>query len=131
MTRTAILGLALCALAVVDARGDPPPVGSDDWKIMHPYAHWVVTQHDAAGRWCCDAADGRPVDATVATMVDDDGVERSHWVAHVTPAHFPNEIDHWVTVPDDKVLREVNPTGSPILWLYQGRVQCFAPPDAG
>jgi len=102
------------------ARAAPPPVGSDDWNIMIPYKEWVTSQHDTLGRWCCDIGDGRPVEARIA---DD------HWEVHVTPKHFPDEPDHWMVVPDEKITRNANPTGTPILWLYQGRVQCFAPPD--
>jgi hypothetical protein len=104
----------------VVAYAAPPPVGSDDWNIMAPYKEWVTSQHDQLGRWCCDIADGRPVDARI---------EGDHWVAHVTPEKFDGEKDHWLAVPDEKITRNANPTGSPILWLYQGRVQCFAPPD--
>jgi hypothetical protein len=130
MNALVILGAATLALvAVADAA--PPPVGSDDWKIMEPYARWVATRHDASGRWCCDVADGRPVDARIATGADPDGVERTHWAARVTPGHFDGERDRWVMVPDEKVLREANPTGSAVLWMYNGRVQCFAPPDGG
>jgi hypothetical protein len=109
---------------------------------MHPYAEWMTAQHDTAGRWCCDIGDGRPVEAKIVG---------DHWEAHVTPKHFPDLAQTcaapqvgpgsdapckslgpqgvWMQVPDEKVTHNVNPTGMPILWLYQGRVQCFAPPD--
>ena len=71
------------------------------------------------------------------------------WWAHVTRKHFPdtNQLcgavagpgsetclqvgpnGLWLAVPDEKITRNANPTGVPILWLYEGRVQCFAPPD--
>jgi len=110
--------LTLAAVLLLTAA--PPPAGSDDYKIMHPYAEWITTQHDTLGRWCCDIGDGRPVEAKI---VDD------HWEVHVTPQHFPGEADRWMAVPDEKITRNANPTGMPILWLYQSRVQCFAPPD--
>jgi hypothetical protein len=112
-------GAALLALAV-PAHAAPPPMGSDDWSIMAPYKEWVTSQHDTQGRWCCDISDGRPVEARIT---DD------HWEVHVTPKHWPGETDRWVAVPEDKLTRNANPTGTPILWLFQGRVQCFAPPD--
>lgn len=133
--------VAALLLAAGPALAAPPPVGSDDYKIMHPYAEWVTTQHDGLGRWCCDLGDGRPVEARI---------EDDHWLAHVTRQHFPNTTQvcpgplagpgssecaplgpdgAWVKVPDEKITRNANPTGTPILWLYQGRVQCFAPPD--
>jgi len=115
------LNFAAALLVVgVPTQAAPPPVDSDDWKIMAPYKEWVTAQHDARGRWCCDIGDGRPVEARVA---DD------HWEVHVTPAHFPGEPDRWLAVPAEKITRNANPTGTPILWPYQGRVQCFAPPD--
>jgi hypothetical protein len=114
----AALGVLLALSA--PARAAPPPMGSDDWAVMGPYKEWVTSQHDLAGRWCCDIGDGRPVEARIAG---------DHWEVHVTPAHFPDEPDHWMAVPDEKITRNVNPTGMPILWLYQSRVQCFAPPD--
>jgi hypothetical protein len=114
-----ILVLALLAVAA-PAHSAPPPVGSDDWKIIEPYKEWVTSQHDGLGRWCCDISDGRPVDARI---------EGDHWVVHVTPNHWPDEPDRWMAIPDEKITRNANPTGTPILWLYQGRVQCFAPPD--
>jgi hypothetical protein len=114
-----ILAAALLAVTL-PAYAAPPPEGSEDWKIMHPYKEWVTTQHDLRGRWCCDIGDGRPVDARITG---------DHWEVHVTPQHWPGETDRWLAVPDEKVTRSVNPMGTPILWLYQGRVQCFAPPD--
>jgi hypothetical protein len=102
------------------AQAAPPPVGSDDWQIMHPYAEWVTSQHDRRGYWCCDIGDGRPVEARI---VDD------HWEVHITKVHFPDEPEHWLAVPDGKITAGGNPTGTPIVWLLHGNVQCFAPPD--
>lgn len=102
------------------ARAAPPPEGSEDWQIMHPYVEWVTSQHDRRGFWCCDIGDGRPVDART---IDD------HWQVHVTPQHFLGQPDHWLNVPDDKIIKGSNPIGLPILWLLHGNVQCFAPPD--
>lgn len=116
------------------ARAAPPPVGSDDWKIMHPYAVWAENQHDGLGRWCCTIADGRPVEARI--------VGGDHWEVHIVPKQWSDDnstrpgpsvngglTDHWMVVPDDKITRRANPTGHPVLWMYQGRVQCFAEPD--
>lgn len=87
---------------------------------MQPYKEWVTSQHDSLGRWCCDIGDGRPVNAEIRD---------SSWWVHITPAHFPNEPDHWMQVPDERVTKGANPTGTPIVWLYRSKVQCFAPPD--
>ncbi len=82
------------------AQAAPPPVGSDDWQIMHPYAEWVTSQHDRRGYWCCDIGDGRPVEARI---VDD------HWEVHITKVHFPDEPEHWLAVPDGKITAGGNP----------------------
>jgi len=68
------------------------------------------------------------VEADLVTAVGADDVKRTHWRAHVTPVHFPDQPDHRVVVPNEKIVPGPNPTGSRILWLYKGLVQCFAPP---
>lgn len=126
MLRTMTFLVVLTAHGAVAA---PPPPNSEDYKIMQPYAAWVVGQHDILGRWCCDIGDGRPVEAHI---------QGDHWMVHVTPEKFPAQTvpgpdspsgDRWMAVPENKVTRGANPTGAPILWMYQGRIQCFAPPD--
>lgn len=120
-------GAAILALAWVlsmplpgVAHAAPPPVGSEDYKLLMPYKEWVTSQHDKLGRWCCDLGDGRPVDARI--------VNGDHWEAHITHEHFPDEPEAWLPVPEDKIVRAGNPTGTPIVWLWGGKVQCFAPP---
>lgn len=116
------------------AWADPPPVGSDDWNVMHPYKEWVAGQHDRLGRWCCEISDGRPVDARISGG--------DHWEVHIVPQQWAEGnstrpgpsvngvlTDHWMLVPDEKITHGANPTGHPILWMYQGRIQCFAQPD--
>ena len=84
--------------------------------------------------------DGRPVDAQIfenCNLPPGDVPDKcpaqmpigAHWWAHVTREHWPDERDRWIMIPDDKITRSINPIGVPILWLYQSRVQCFAPPD--
>ena len=114
-----VVGLTLNVLTI-PALAAPPPEGSEDWKVMIPYKEWITSQRDADGHWCCDIGDGRPVDARI------DG---DHYEVHITGEHFPGEDDHWLEVPKEKITRGVNPTGSPIVWLWMGHVQCFAPPD--
>lgn len=143
MRPLAIIGAALMlgsATHAVHVLAAPPPYGSDDWNIMHPYKEWVESQHDQLGRWCCDIADGRPVDAEIYYNCDlppdlphgECPVMMpigAHWWVHIERKHFPDERDRWEVVPDEKITHNANPVGVPILWLYQGRVQCFAPPD--
>jgi hypothetical protein len=102
------------------ALGAPPPPGSEDAQVMGPYKDWITSQHDGAGRWCCDIGDGRPVEART---------QGNHWQAHITPDHFPGETDRWQDIPDERIVKSGNPTGVAILWMYQGRVQCFAVPS--
>ena len=114
------LAFLLMTTAAVDAA--PPPVGSEDWQIMHPFHEWIITQHAENGNWCCDFSDGRPVDA----RVNADG----RWEAHVTPAHWPGVPDHWLVIPDDRVLHSGNPVGVPILWYNAPPFDaafCFVP----
>lgn len=142
MTRLALVLSLLPTLAFAA----PPPVGSDDWNGMAPFRSWIAGQHDAIGRWCRDIGGGRPVEAVISAgnPVADEAphtgpetqpmqsgrvIIEPRWWVHVTQAHFPDEPDRWMPVPDEKVTRNANPTGMPILWLYQGRVQCFAPPN--
>jgi hypothetical protein len=119
--------LAACLFTARTAAAPPAP-NSEDAQIIGPYKEWVTTRTDQFRNACCDIGDGRPVEADMVTMPDWDKVTRTHWRAHVTPAHFPDQPDHWVIVPDEKIIPGTNPTGSPILWLYKGMVQCFAPP---
>ena len=128
------------ALLAAPAFAAPPPMDSDDWRIMGPYKEWATSQHDLAGRWCCDIGDGRPVDAEIfenCNLPPGDVPDKcpaqmpigAHWWAHVTSEHWPDERDRWMMIPDEKITSGINPIGVPILWLYQSRVQCFAPPD--
>jgi len=120
--------LVASALVLRTAMAMPPAPGSEGAQLMEPYKEWITTQRDQYQNPCCDIGDGRPVDADMVTIVDADHVRRTHWRAHVTPAHFPGELDHWVIVPDEKIIVGKNPIGIPVLWLYHGLVQCFAPP---
>jgi len=120
--------LIVSVLLLRTAMAAPPAPGSEDARFLEPYKEWITTQHDQYQIPCCDIGDGRPVDADMITMIDPDHMKRTHWRAHVTPAHFPGEADHWIIVPDEKIIVGKNPIGSPILWLYHGLVQCFAPP---
>lgn len=117
--------IAAITLYATTAQAAPPPVGSDDWNIMAPYKEWVTTQHDRLGRWCCSIADGRIAEARING--------NGHWEARILHPETVAPEDGpvppgYVEVPDERVLRVPNPTGFPILWIYKGQAQCFAPP---
>jgi hypothetical protein len=122
--------LAAALLSVGTTVAAPPGPESEDAHIMTPYKNWIMTRGDQNGITCCEIGDGRPVDADIVTIPDNNLSKHTYWRAHVTPAHFPDQPDHWVVVPDEKVVPGANPIGTPILWLHNGLVQCFAPPDA-
>jgi hypothetical protein len=126
-------GSTLLAAALLGAGttvAAPPAPDSEDAQIMAPYKKWIMTRGDQNGITCCEIGDGRPVDADIVTIPDNNLLKHTYWRAHVTPAHFPGQPDHWVVVPDAKIVPGANPIGTPILWLHNGLVQCFAPPDA-
>ena len=104
MTRLAIV----LALLATPALGAPPPPGSEDAKIAVPYSDWIKAQQKPGGGSCCSEADGRPVEARI---------ESDHWIAHVTPEHWPGVRDQWVQVPDVAIIPGTNPIGVPFLWL--------------
>jgi len=117
LRRLVVLFLCLSAPAVAA----PPPVGSEDWQIMRPYADWIQRQNGPLG-WCCNVADGRPVDAR---MVQD------HWQVRILhPETLPEAPSGWVDVPETALLHGENPTGFPIAWFYNGSVRCFIPGSA-
>ena len=123
--------IAAAILIASAAHAEPPPVGSDDWKIMEPYAPWIRTQHSYNGGRCCDEThDGRPVDAEIRT--DEDG--STHWWVHVETKHWPTLPDHWEKVPDyhrvrpDPNERYIRPPFA-MAWVDpdSGNLYCFWP----
>ena len=115
MIRT-LLAAALVALPL-SAHAAPPPEWSEDWKIMAPYRSWVEGQKQPTGVSCCSISDARPVDAKIVTVIDPDGVERTHWSAHIGPSHWPGAPDKWIIIPDAQVNHTPNPVGAALLWL--------------
>jgi hypothetical protein len=112
------LAATLWLLLGLTAMAAPPPVGSDDYEIMHDYATWIEHQHTADGRWCCTVADGRPVAARI---------KGDHWQVFISSRQFDQAPNAWVDVPADRVIRAANPVGVPIAWFFR-TVLCFAPP---
>ncbi len=90
MTRRLRLFLAMSLATLAhEAIGSPPAPGSEDGQIMAPYQTWITTRSDRHNNACCDIGDGRPVEADMVTMIDEDDVRRTHWRAHVTPKSLP------------------------------------------
>ena len=128
--------LAASLLWPVTASALPPPEGSPDWEAMAPFKEWITSQTDQIGRWCCDIGDGRPVEACRSVVDPNTGPcepgKGSVWWVHITKKHFPDEPEHWLKVEVDRPIRDKNdpnPTGHNIVWLYNGRVQCFSPSE--
>ncbi len=113
------------------AEAAPPPLGSEDYEQLLPYAAWISKQAANNGGLCCSIADCRVVnwrmkgDAYEAFIAktDDRGFSK-----------FPEGPDAWVAVPTDVIKREVNPTGRAIAcWsahrINDGGYYCFFLPN--
>lgn len=105
------------------AWGKAPPVGSEDYDIMAPFAQAIHDLH-VHGLWCCDISDGRPVDARRG------GKSASGWQVRF---HKNNDIgappDKWLDVPPDAFDPKLppNPTGVAIAWWVGDTIRCFWP----
>jgi len=99
------------------ANAAPPPVGTEDYNIMMPYAAWVVQQKTQSGLSCCDIADGRPVNIR----------STAHgWEAYISKTKFGSSApDAWLPIPDSAILHVANPTGVAVAWWYMGSIRCF------
>jgi hypothetical protein len=71
---------------------------------------------------CCSEADCRPVGFRTT---------EGHYQAFIDRSHFRDGPDAWVTVPDDKIIRDKpNPTGlAQACWTRWGNVLCFILPS--
>ena len=120
---TRIAGVALLALRACGAEpawAAPPPAGSEDAQVLGPFRAWMESQQGPWG-WCCDVSDGRMVDARITG--------NGQWQVRFV---HPETLDEppppgWIDVPEDAVIRNGNPTGVPVAWIFQGRIRCFAP----
>jgi hypothetical protein len=122
MKHLGICGIFLF-LSLTAAYADPPPAGSEEAKIMKGYEQWINQQLTPDGQhFCCDISDGRP--AKIRWM-------NGHWQAYITNSrwHEWHQEDGWYDIPDDLVTDEDNPTGWPILWVYNNQIRCFRKPS--
>lgn len=100
----------------------PPPPGSEDALVTAPYGEWFSQLRNVQGGLCCTLADCRPVEARISA----DG----HWEFLADPRHFAGGDGRWVTVPDERVLRQPNPVGQPIACYVNGFSPfCFLPAE--
>lgn len=127
---------AIAASLIVPPRAfaAAPPVGSEDYEMLSPFAEWISEQRDSGWRPCCDVADGRIVDVRVR-----DG---RFEVLFLHPETLPEGRDRdgliwrrpvgWQSVPDAAIIKDAdgkpvhNPTGIPVAWWYLDVVRCFA-----
>jgi hypothetical protein len=120
--------VALALVAGAANAMSPPPIGSEDWELMHPFSEWLRTQYNGhrPGGWCCDLGDARPVQTRTR-----DG----HVQAFLARAKFgPTAPDDWVDVPESAYvvdpatgIRAENPVNVPVLWFnpWANQIQCF------
>jgi hypothetical protein len=108
---TALLFLCLCWH--IGARA-APPIGA-----RPEFADWFrsLTQ-PGTGASCCDLSDCRGV----RSRIGPEGYE-----VFISSPGFPVEVDHWVKVPTDKILRgKDNPLGQAVVcWTPHKGVICF------
>lgn len=107
--------LWLAGVVARPARAAAPPVGSEQWEILHPHRAWVESVAGPQGV-CCSLADGRAVEAR---RVGD------RWQV-LFPAE-PGFPAGWQDVPAGVVLGGENPVGMPVAWWHGGAVRCFVP----
>jgi hypothetical protein len=100
--------LALILVAGAAFARDP-----DGRYANSPLKEWYHEQHNSAGQWCCDEADGHPYDGDYTLNPD----------GSVTIGKE--------TIEADKVLKQPNPTGHAVWWYidnnYGRTTYCFIP----
>lgn len=119
-------GLLVGVLAGRALAQSPSPLGPGEHH--HPfhdfYRHWLQPGVSPAVS-CCNArrtqqgvevGDCEPTEARVVN---------GGWQAWL------RQESRWVEIPDDKVIREPNPTIFDAHLCWNGRVLCFKPPDTG
>ena len=130
----AVLAGVLAGVLVNVAVAAPPPPGSEDEALMAPVKDWIVNQHSAAGGWCCNLSDGRPLFEREWRAVE------GGWEVFISRRHWPDAPASgvWIRVAQDKKTAP-SPIGMPIVWWVgsgngggagvggRGTVYCFAP----
>jgi hypothetical protein len=80
------------------------PAGAQSYMPINPKAEYFRTLASSGGGTCCNGFDGHPPQ-DVETDVSNDGT------------HYRVKIeDQWVDVPEDRVVKEPNRYGYPVVW---------------
>jgi hypothetical protein len=105
--RTRVACLALLFLAGVSVAHAHIP-DQPDWT------DWLMQQRNQKDAMCCHGGD------TVMLSDTDWRMKGDHYEVRFGGV--------WMIVPDwARTVTQDNPTGSALLWIWQGRVQCFKP----
>jgi hypothetical protein len=116
-----LLALAIVAMPVA-ARAAPPDEGTEDYKVLHPYAEWLTKQRAPISHYgCCSIADGR----LVSVRMIGDRIE----VRILHPESLPTAPSGWVPVPEEAIIIGKNPSGLPVAWFVGADVRCFIAGD--
>jgi hypothetical protein len=112
------------AIAAIWIAGFSPVFARDpDGRYANaPNHEWYEAQHNSAGQWCCNDADGHEYDGDY--KVASDGSVTVDFDGH------PYTIEEW------KVLKGPNPTGHAVWWYLLGEngdpvTYCFSPGQMG
>jgi hypothetical protein len=119
----AFLAGALLALLAIPAVAVPPPKGSEADTELQRFTPeeraWLATQHDHAGRWCCQLGDFDFV--TIREKGGDMEIKAKH------PDMARGIPDGWLTVDPSRRVDLSKQKHIPELtaaWYYQGKIQC-------
>jgi hypothetical protein len=85
-------------------------------NYLHPYR-----KLDPKSLYCCGEAD---VVKTKFKVESNSGPHpEDTWYAWLD--------ESWVPIPQEKIVKDVSPTGEALLFLLAGTIQCFVPPKGG
>ena len=125
-TTTAAVIVWACA-----AHAAPPELGSEDYENLMPYSEWIAGRTAPGGGLCCSVSDCRVVPWR-ATGNGYEAMISNHDARGFVK--FADAPDRYLTVPNEVIKREGNPTGFAIAcWsAYRGKdngFYCFFLPD--
>lgn len=111
---------ALAAFFIVSASAREQYAGQYD-NIVPAIRQWFQSQRVPGTTYlCCSMADG--------VYAEEDIRGEHYWVRFQTQEGV--EVD-WLEVPDEKVIKDANPNGAPVVWYSYANgkpvVRCFCP----